>query len=200
MSTILTAPVPPDIVNRRMTVDEFTAWLEPRPEHERWELIDGHAIMMNAPSPAHNRIAFNLTRSLNDAFESAGVNLQAVDGIAVRNSGIDDFQPIPDVAVIPGLAGTESWRDNYRLIAEVISPSNSRREIGAKLNRYKTAPDNRYILLIDSRRIAVEVLARAEEWRVWKFFNLADGFELPEFGFSCRVSDLYRLTHLASPK
>jgi Uma2 family endonuclease len=200
MSAILTAPAPPDISNRRMTVDEFVAWLGPRPGDERWELIDGRAIMMNPPSPAHNRIAFNLTRLLNEVFESVASNLQAICDIAVRNTGANDFQPIPDIVVIPGLAGTEGWRDNYRLVAEVTSPSNSRREIDAKLERYKLAQDNRYILLIDSRQIAVEVLAKAEDWRSQRFNKLADKIELPEFKFSCHVGDLYRLTYLVPPK
>src|SRR5262249_45901890 len=50
----------------RMSAAEFRAFQERRPNHERWELIAGIPMMMVPPTVAHNRIAGNLERLLND--------------------------------------------------------------------------------------------------------------------------------------
>jgi Uma2 family endonuclease len=42
-----------------MDVDEFMAFLETRPDNERWDLIEGVAVMMAPPSYAHQRITRN---------------------------------------------------------------------------------------------------------------------------------------------
>ena len=46
-----------------MDVDEFMAFLETRPDEERWDLIEGVAVMMAPPSVAHQRIVYNLCQS-----------------------------------------------------------------------------------------------------------------------------------------
>ena len=43
-----------------MDVDEFMAFLETRPHTERWDLIEGVAVMMAPASYAHQRIVRNL--------------------------------------------------------------------------------------------------------------------------------------------
>src|SRR5258707_15580813 len=54
----------------RMTGAQFRAFQETRPDRERWELVKGVPIMMVPPTIAHQRIADNLTRLLNDAWPS----------------------------------------------------------------------------------------------------------------------------------
>jgi Uma2 family endonuclease len=53
----------------RWTVALFRAFYASRPDEERWELIDGLAVMMTPPSLAHQRIASNLQLLLNQALE-----------------------------------------------------------------------------------------------------------------------------------
>jgi Putative restriction endonuclease len=53
----------------RMSGAEFRAFQEKRPDHERWELLGGVAMMMTPPTITHNRIAGNLERLLNDRLE-----------------------------------------------------------------------------------------------------------------------------------
>ena len=50
-----------------MSGREFRSFQEGRPDHERWELIRGVPVMMVPPTIAHQRIADNLTRLLNEA-------------------------------------------------------------------------------------------------------------------------------------
>jgi len=51
----------------RMTGAQFRSFQETRPDHERWELVKGVPVMMVPPTIAHQRIADNLTRLINDA-------------------------------------------------------------------------------------------------------------------------------------
>jgi hypothetical protein len=50
----LNVPAQPHSGN--MDVDEFVAFLEPRPDGEHWELIEGVAVMTAPASYAHQRI------------------------------------------------------------------------------------------------------------------------------------------------
>jgi Uma2 family endonuclease len=43
-----------------LSIEAFRAFIAVRPEEERWELIDGAAVMMTPPTKAHQRIASNL--------------------------------------------------------------------------------------------------------------------------------------------
>jgi Uma2 family endonuclease len=92
-----------------MDVDEFMAFMETRPKGEDWDLIDGVAVMMAPASYAHQQIAFNFCVLLNAAFATQGLDLRAVINVGVRSPGVRRFQPEPDVAVIPGIAGYELY-------------------------------------------------------------------------------------------
>src|SRR5947209_14197621 len=109
-----------------MDVDEFMGFLESRPKEERWHLIEGVAVMMGPPSLAHQWIALNLCELLNATFRAQRRNLLAYHEIAIRLPGLLNFQPEPDVVVAPGPAGYELYSEDFRLVAEVLSPTNTR--------------------------------------------------------------------------
>ena len=54
----------------KFSVEEFFALMESRPEEERWQLIDGVAMMMPPPTLVHQRIASNLALELDMRFRS----------------------------------------------------------------------------------------------------------------------------------
>ena len=43
-----------------MTIEEFQVFVEDKPDHERWELIDGVAVMSPSPTYFHQVIATNI--------------------------------------------------------------------------------------------------------------------------------------------
>jgi Uma2 family endonuclease len=179
-----------------MDVDEFMAFLETRPDNERWELIEGVAVMMAPPSYAHQRIASNLCTVLNNAFAARRLDLFAYQRAGVRNPGLRNFQPEPDVVVVPGVAGYDLYSESFQLAGEVLSPTNTRREIDLKLRRYREAPDNLYVVVIEPRELLVEIHARTRNWQP-VILTAADApIEMPEFGLHCRLVDLYRGTPL----
>jgi Uma2 family endonuclease len=180
-----------------MDIDEFMAFIAPRPKEERWHLIEGIAVMMAPPSVAHQRIAANVCNLLNRGFEAQGRQLFAYQEIAVRVPGVANFQPEPDVVVAPAPASFDLFVEDFRLIAEILSPSNTRSEIELKLRRYREAANNLYMLLIEPRDFLVEIRSRSRDWQAAVLQRREDRIEMPEFGLSCLVEDLYRGTPLA---
>ena len=179
-----------------MDLSEFMAFLEMRPKEERWHLIEGIAVMMTPPSLAHQRIALNLCELLNREFTAQGRDLYAYHEIAIRLPGVVNFQPEPDVVVAPGTAGYEVFAEDFRLVAEILSPSNTRTELDMKLRRYREAPHNLYVVVIEPREFRVDIYAKSRGWQPESRSRPNDLIEMSEFGLRCSVRDLYRGTPL----
>jgi len=179
-----------------MDIDEFMGFVQMRPKEERWHLIEGIAVMMAPPTLTHQLIAFNLCEILNRAFAAQGRDLFAYHEIAVRLPGVINFQPEPDVVVAPGPVGDELFTEDFRLVAEILSPSNTRAEFEAKLRRYREAPANLYVLVIEPREFLVEIHARSRAWEKTVLARRDDPIDIPELGVRCAVADLYRGTPL----
>ena len=174
-----------------MDVDEFMAFLETRPDNERWDLIEGVAVMMAPPSYAQQRITRNFCELLNSAFSEQRLDLFAYFSTGVRNPGLRNFQPEPDIVVKPGVAGYDLYSENFQLAGEIMSPTNNRREIDLKLHRYREAPDNLYAVVIEPSEFLVEIYAKRENWQLKVLKQPNDVIDMPEFGLRCRVIDLY---------
>ncbi|MFL5069949.1 MAG: Uma2 family endonuclease [Xanthobacteraceae bacterium] len=192
----MTVNAPARPLSGTMDVDEFMGFLETRPKGEHWELIEGVAVMMAPPSYAHQRIVSNLCNLLNSAFAAQSLDLYAYPGTDVRTPGVRNFQPEPDVVVAPGVSGYELYSERFQLVAEVLSPSNTRTEIDLKLRRYREAPANLYAVVIEPREFLVEIHAKRGNWQPTILTKADDPIEMPEFGLRCRVADLYRGTPL----
>jgi Uma2 family endonuclease len=179
-----------------MDVDEFMAFLETRPDEEHWELIEGVAVMMAPPTFAHQRIVYNLCNLLNTAFGARRLGLFAYFDVGVRSPGVRNFQPEPDVVVVPGVAGYDRYSERFQLVAEVLSLSNTRQEIELKMRRYREARDNLYAVVIEPRDFMVEIHAKSRNWQPAILKRPDDVIEMPEFALRCNVVDLYRGTPL----
>jgi Uma2 family endonuclease len=109
---------------------------------------------------------------------------------------LTNFQPEPDVVIAPGTAGYELYADNFQLVAEILSPSNTRHEIDLKLRRYREAPHNLYAIAIEPREFRVEIYAKSRNWQGLVLTRADDVIDMPEFGLRCQVGDFYRGTPL----
>ena len=187
---------PAGALSGTMQIGEFLSFLKSRPKEERWHLIEGVAVMMNPPTLAHQVIARNLCYRLHEALARKDPDLVVVQESGLRVPGVTQFLPRPDVIVIPGIAGYQVYAERFLLVAEVLSPSNTKSLIAQKLRRYKEHPDNLYCLVIDSRRTWMQVHSRSRAWEPVTLHEPADILELPEFALRCTIGDLYRQTPL----
>lgn len=185
----------------RLSVALFRSFLEGRPEEERWELIDGVAMMMTPPTLAHQRVAGNLERLLLAALEARAPNMTALQAIGVDlGPAIEDYDPEPDLVVIDS-AATERPGERYAacfyLVAEIVSASD-RVSIESKRAVYRLHESCNCILTIEQDRFEIRMERRTDEgWREQVLSGPDDLVILDDYGLRCRLGDLYRGTALA---
>ncbi len=182
----------------RLSVELFRGFLEGRPDEERWELIDGVPVMMTPPTKAHQRIASNLERLLNDALENHAPNLAAYQRLGVNlGPRLEYYDPEPDVAVVDAESDDERYSDRFYLAAEIVS-SSDRTYVESKREVYKLHDSCKYILTVQQQQWGVRIDRRTDAgWSEQVLTSPDDVPELADFGLSCKVSDLYRGTPLA---
>lgn len=174
----------------RMDVSEFRLWVEGRPAHERWELLDGEPVLMAPPRERHRRIVMNLAGRLDALAEPRGC--RAMPGLAILSAAMGDFAPIPDVVVRCGPPLPEGYAADPLLVAEVLSPSTMSLDRGRKIDFYRTVPSLAVLLIVYSDEARVEVWRRAgDDWSV-AALGLDGTVSLPELDGAVPVRDLYR--------
>jgi Uma2 family endonuclease len=183
----------------KFTVEEYLAFIASRPEEERWQLIDGVAMMMPPPTRRHQRIASNLARLLNAHLEKVRPDLYAYQEVGLMVPDVSSFRPEADVAVLDSSGDGDDtlYADRFYLVAEILSDSNTDEDIAAKSRRYLQHPLNVYFLLFEQKCARVELRARATGWEPAVLEGLDAVLELPAWGFRVTLADLYRGTSLA---
>jgi Uma2 family endonuclease len=186
----------PGAIAEPLSIAAFRAWLESRPDEEHWELIAGVPTMMAPATKAHQRIASNLERLLNDALEAHRPELCAYQRVGLNLAPVaPDYDPEPDVVVVDSNSDDERYSDRFYLAAEIVS-SSDRKTVESKREIYQRHPDCRCVLVIRQDRFDVRVAILADGWIERRLTDSADQLVLEEFGLHCTVADLYRGTRL----
>jgi len=178
----------------KLTADQFLAFIEDRPREERWQLIDGEPFMMSPARLLHQRIGANLMLLLNDRLKDARLELIAMQEVALRSDKHPDARLVADVAIVDFDVEDTVYTPNFYLAAEVLSESNTREYVSRKRTIYTGSPACMHVMILSQHDLAVEVWSRRNAWQGRIFRSADDLVELPEFGFACRVADLYRGT------
>jgi Uma2 family endonuclease len=179
-----------------LSVAAFRAWLQSRPDEERWELIDGVPMMMAPPTRDHQRIASNLERLLNDALERYRPALSAYQRVGLDLGAVaENYDPEPDVAVIDANRGGDPrYTDRFYLAAEVVSEAD-RRTVDGKCEIYKRHPNCNCVLVLRQDRYEVGVSLRSDDaWREVVLTGPDAELVVPDMGLRCAVADLYKGT------
>lgn len=161
--------------------------------------------MMAPPTIAHNRIASNLERLLNDALASHDAARLATQRPGVEVSSGDN-RPEPDVGVIDAdYEANQRFVDRAYLLAEVVSdtdevtiPETDTKWIDVKRNIYLAHPPCEAVLIIEQDRMEVRADVKTDKGWTSQKLGSANTLRLPGFGLTCAVSDLYEGTPLQS--
>jgi Uma2 family endonuclease len=181
----------------RMSVELFRGFVEGRPNEEHWELIDGVAMMMAPPTKAHQRIASNLERLLNEALDVHAPALVAYQRVGVNlGPNVQNYDPEPDVTVVEAQGDDERYSDRFYLAAEIVS-SSDHSYVENKREVYKLHDSCTCILTVQQDRFEIRVDLRTDSgWSEQVLRKPDDTLALPDFGLRCNLSDLYRGTPL----
>lgn len=171
-----------------MTVAEYRVWVEDTPDDERWELLDGEPVLMSPPSERHQRIVMNIAMRLDDLAERRGCS--ALPGLGVLSAAMDDFAPVPDIVVTCGTPSRDGYTNDPVLVAEVLSPSTMKNDLGRKTAFYRTVPSLRTFLIVHQEEARVEIWRREDGWSM-SGVGAGAVIDLPELEGALAVSDIY---------
>jgi Uma2 family endonuclease len=181
-----------------MTVEEYFAFTDTRPDNEKWELIDGEPLLNASPSRSHQKILVNLVYLLGSLERRERQSWEAIPGIGVRIS--DTNLPEPDVLILR--AGTIR-RDPYSretsdvlVVFEILSPSTAERDLGWKGSAYTSLPSLTHYVVIAQDAADVVVFAREAGFSERHPRSLNESLEIPALGISLPLAEIYRDTGL----
>ena len=180
------------VLPTRMTVDEFLAWAV-RQEKGRYELFKGRVVMQQPQTWRHADIRWRIANILADAIELAGVPFYAApDGMTVRISKDEAFEPDALVAPLPKPEGLDLEIPNPVLVVEVLSPSSVKRDLSDKLAGYFLVPSIAHYLVIDPEEREVIWYRRAAGGALEPPVPLQDGaLQLDPPGIELAVADIF---------
>ncbi len=188
----------PTIKTGPMTVEEYFAFTETRPDNEKWELIDGEPILNASPSRLHQTILWNLAFLIGTIQRQSRQSWEASPGIGVRVS--DTSLPEPDIFIVP--AGS-ARRDPYGrqtsdvLVAfEILSPSTAERDLRWKRTAYTSLLSLTHYVVIAQDAVDVVVFAREAGFAERRLQSLGDSLEFPALGIALPLAEIYRDTGL----
>ena len=181
-----------------MTVEEFYAFTDTRPDEEKWELIDGEPILNASPSPVHQWIVRNILIALGNRERELKASWAILPGLGIRVSRIN--RPEPDLLIMPRAAfsADPAQRDTGEMIAafEILSPSMADRDLRWKRTAYTSLPSLTHYIVVAQDAVDVVVFARDTGFAERRYRSLSDTIELPALGILLPVSEIYRDTGL----
>jgi Uma2 family endonuclease len=184
-------PLPP------MTIEEFLEFTDTRPDGEKWELIEGVAVLSPSPVDVHQIIVGNLITELMLAKRRQNAPWIALIGIGTRVPASPNSLPQPDVFVMDRAATGSPLTDDARVIFEVLSRSNSRADQAWRRQVYTSVPNCQQYVTVSQKTAEVVVYNRAAAWKPLSIKGVDGKLELSGIGVSLPLADIYRYTPLA---
>ena len=178
---------------------QFHAFRDERPKEEKWELIDGVPMMMPPPTLMHQRIARNLETVLNAHLQGTKPEWQADREVGVWLKGDEKYNPEPDVTVIEtAFALGQIYVERFYFVAEILSESDRKDVLAAKLAYYQLQEHNRTVLFVHQDRIGADQHDRQGDgsWHSRRLRSQTTPLAFGGIGTVGRLGDLYKYTPL----
>lgn len=184
------------------TLAQFMTFLVERRDSERWELIDGAAVMMNPPTHRHKIIAKTLERLFDAALAVRRPELEALREAAIVLPGGEPNEKgswrVTDVSIVDKEDSEESFERHHYVVVEIHSKGNSKKAVADKLEATKAHASAEYFIFIRQDRRFVQIYRKSDGWaEPSTLTDLNDMLTLPDFGFACTLAELYAGTALA---
>jgi Uma2 family endonuclease len=179
-----------------MTIEEFLAFTDTRPQEERWELIEGVPVMNASPVGHHQMIVANITGFLWRFKAERGSSWFPIVGTGTRVPASETSLPQPDVMVLEQPPTSEPVSEEALVLFEVLSPSNRKNDQAWRRKVYASVPNCQHYVTVSLKTVEVMAYDRARRWKGRSLTSLAGSLSLPALGLSIPVADVYRWTPL----
>lgn len=177
----------------RVTVEEYHAFTDERPDDERWELIDGEMILNASPTDWHQLIVSNVVFELKRIRLDTGASWHVFPGIGVQDPDDATYEPCPDIIVVPSISEAPSkWTTKTLVAFEVLSRWSVRRDLVTKRDFYtRLAPLTHYVVLHQDEMRA-HLFARDAGFEEIELTDPDATIDFPALGATLTLRDLYR--------
>ena len=139
--------------DKRYTYADYAAW----DDDNRYELIDGVAYMMSAPSIEHQGISMELSKQLAVFLTGKQCRVFAAPcDVCINGLGDeDDIVVQPDLLVVCDESKLDGKRCNGApdMTIEILSPSTSKRDIVLKHDKYQSAGVREYWIVDPDKKV-----------------------------------------------
>ena len=179
-----------------MSVDEYLI-LDRSSREVQYEYLDGELYMLAGGSNDHSLIAANLIGILQQALENNPCRVYTCD---VRLQLSEARYVHPDVAVSCNQDDVEQEDtiSHPSFVTEVLSPTTETIDRGKKAIYYRECASIQEYLIVDSRRVHVELYRRdGDIWHILTY-KAGDMINLSCFDLKFPIARLYKKTRLIS--
>jgi len=186
----------------QMTIEEFLAFTDTRPDEERWELIEGIAVMNAAPAEFHQVIAGNIVMLLSQIKLKTGAPWLALLGVGMRVPASPRSLPQPDVFVKSGPATDRPVTDDGLVLFEILSKSKTKADQAWRKRVYANIPNCQHYVTVAQNNVSVTRFDRSAGWQGETLTSLDRKLALPAVGKRAvlPLADIYRWTAVSKDR
>ena len=178
----------------QLTIEEFLAFTQERPKGERWELIEGAAVLNPSPIDFHQVIVGNIVHLLLVAKDAHGHSWLPFIGTGTRVPASVNSLPQPDAMVVDSPLTGSPIAEDAVVIFEVLSPSNTKADQAWRRKVYARVPNCQHYVTIALKSAEVTAFDRETSWMSRTVSGLAATLDLPALGVSLPLHAIYRFT------
>jgi Uma2 family endonuclease len=181
---------------QQITIEEFLAFTDTRPDGERWELIEGVAVLNPSTVDHHQVVVANIVTYLMTHKQRTGVSWLPMPGVGTRVPISTRSLPQPDVFVKEQALTGSPVTDEALLLFEVLSRSDTKTDQAWRRKVYASVPNCRHYVTVSLKALEVDAYDRDDAWKRRTVTSLAESLALPALGLSIPLADIYRWTPL----
>jgi Uma2 family endonuclease len=181
---------------QQMTIEEFLAFTDTRPEEERWELIEGVPVLNPSPIDYHQIAVTNIAGFLWRFKAECNPPWLALIGTGTRVPASANSLPQPDVMVKEQPPTGSAVSDDALVLFEVLSKSNTKVDQAWRRRVYASVPNCLHYVTVSLKAVEVTAYDRESNWRPRSLTGLEQALDLPALGLAIPVADIYRWTPL----
>jgi Uma2 family endonuclease len=159
---------------QQMTIEEFLAFTQARPDGERWELIEGVAIMNPSPVDHHQMVVANIVAYLITHKQRTGASWFPMPGVGTRVPVSPHSLPQPDVFVKEAPATGSPVTEDALVLFEVLSRSNTKADQAWRRKVYASVPNCQHYVTVSLKTVEVDAYDRDGAWKRRTATSLAD--------------------------
>ena len=177
-----------------MTIEEFLAFTETRPDEERWELIEGVPVEETSLSSTHQIVLANLVTFLMNRKAEASASWMPLLGIGIQVPASPNSLPMPDAYVQAGPASWAQVTIDALAVFEVLTKSNTAADQAWRRKVYASVPNCQHYVTVSLKAAAVVAYDRSSGWKSRQVSGLDATLDLPALGLALPLVDVYRYT------